>query len=140
MADQWIHRWSVPDKVTVLFAGGIEPSVEFLSRARSGRYSNVPRQPGISGKLKFGRQHRAFAGRHFKVRDHAEGVDASISATGAVKSRMAGEESGQGSLDFLLYTCAGLLDLPAFVVAAIVGDGEFEFDPIHKSLTTDAHR
>jgi hypothetical protein len=44
---------------------------------------------------------------------------------------MAGKQLRQSSLDLLLHTGAGLLDLPAFVASAVVSDGELEFQGIH---------
>ena len=107
---------------------------------RGGDHPNVLRQPGVESQQKFRRQQRAFAGRRLKVRYHAKGVDAGICATGAVESGTAREEFGQGHFNFLLHPRASLLHLPACVIGTLVGDGEFEFEQIHKELTTDKLR
>ena len=55
--------------------------------------------------------------------DHAERVDASVRAAGAVQSRLAWENFRECVLDDLLDAGANFLHLPAFVIRAVVGDG-----------------
>jgi len=66
------------------------------------------------------------------MRNHPERMDAGIRAARTVNPRIAGKEFGQCCFDLLLHAGADFLHLPPFVSSAIIGDGEFEFEVVHK--------
>ena len=72
-------------------------------------------------------RHFEFGARNFKMRHHAERMNARVRAAGTVKPRRAGKQFCQRLLDFFLHARAGLLHLPAFVSRAVVGNDQFEF-------------
>src|SRR6266704_3696958 len=125
MVQQRIHGRMIPDRVTILFAGGVETSVESRTGACSRNDPNVFRQPGIERQSELAGRRFPLLIRRFEVSDHAEGMNAGIGAAGAMETRMTGKKFREGCLDLFLDTGPGLLHLPAFVTGAIVGDDEF---------------
>src|SRR5205807_2577061 len=55
-----------------------------------------------------------------------------VRATRTVQPRRAGEQFGKRRFNLLLHAGAGLLHLPAFVLRAVVSDGQFEFERVHE--------
>ena len=98
---------------------------------RRRQHPNVLRQKGVHCQGELAHRDFEFWPRNLNVRDHTQGMHARIGATGAVKARSGREQVGEGFFDFLLHPDAGLLHLPAGVVGAVVGDGQFDFNFVH---------
>ena len=130
LAKQRIHRRVVPDEIAILLAGRVEPGVKFFRGAGGRQHAHVLRQPGIDGQRQFADRHFEFRARHFKMRQHAERVNAGIRAAGTVNGRPAGKQLRQRRLDLLLDAGARLLRLPACVSRAVVGNDQFEFHAV----------
>lgn len=126
-AEQGIHRMMIPHEVAVLFAGGIEAGVERFRGAGGVEYADVIRQEGIQGDGEADDGHLELGGGDLEMGDHAEGMHAGIRTAGAMEPGLAGKIAGEDFLDLLLHAGANLLELPALVGGAVVGDDEFEF-------------
>ena len=125
---QRVHRRMIPDKITVLLAGRIETRVKFFPCSSRGNDPDIRRQPGIERQGQFWRRHFRFSWRNFEMRHHPHRVDPCIGPAGTVETGITGEQFGQSCFYFFLYAGADFLHLPAFVLRAIVGDDEFEFN------------
>ena len=73
------------------------------------------------------------------MRHHAERVHAGVGATRTMHAGLARKKFAQGLLDLLLHAEAGFLRLPAFVIRAVVSDGQFEFERIHMETRPQMH-
>ena len=71
MANQRIHRGSVPHEITILLAGGIEAGVEHSVGERGREHPDVLGQPGVEGEDKFCRRDAALGAPGLKMRRHA---------------------------------------------------------------------
>ena len=129
---QRIHRRMIPDKVTILLAGGVKARVKFFRRAHRRQHADVVRQKSIEREREPGDGHLEFRARNLHVRHHAERVDAGVRAAGTVDAFHARKHFAERRLDFFLHARADLLHLPALVSRAVVGDDEFEFERFHK--------
>ena len=131
LLQQRIHRVMIPDVIAILLAAGMETRVKIFGCPDGGQHADVVRQPGVEGDGQPASGQFIFAARNFKVRHHAQRVNARVRAAGTVQARGAGEKFCQRGFDFFLHAQTDLLQLPALVGRAIVGDGEFEFDRVH---------
>ena len=61
---------------------------------------------------------------------HAQRVDAGVRPAGTVQTRRTAKEFRQRAFNEFLHARAGLLNLPAFVTLAVVGNGQFEFERV----------
>jgi len=82
--------------------------------------------PALSATLELARRHPAFRGRRLEVRDHAERVHAGICPAGTMDTGMARNNFASAGLDFPALPSA-VFHLPAFVLGAVVRDGELNF-------------
>ena len=131
MSQQRVHRRLVPHKVAILLPARVEPRVKLRPAPRRRHDANILGQPGVQGENEFARGHFELRPWNLDMRHHAERMHTGVRAAGPVHARPAGKEFGQGFLDLLLHAQADLLHLPALVVRAVVGDGQFEFDRFH---------
>ena len=70
---------------------------------------------------------------------HPERMHSGIGAAGTVDARLARKKFGERSFNFFLHPGPDFLDLPPFVISAVVGNGQLEFERSHRELTTDGH-
>ena len=80
VAQQRVHRGVVPEEVAVLLAFGVEARVKVGPTAAGFKDANVPGKVGVQGERQLAQKHPKTGARHFKMRDHAQGVDAGVCA------------------------------------------------------------
>src|SRR6266566_3865240 len=122
----------VPEIVAILLAGSVESGVKVFRALPRRQDANVFGKKSVNGQSQFRWRNFEFMARNLDMRDHPEGMDAGVRAAGTVNAADGWKELGEGLFHFLLHAQAGLLHLPAGVVRAVVGDGEFDFDSVHR--------
>ena len=132
---QRIHGVMIPDIITVLFAGGVEARVELLRRPHRGQDADVVRQKSIEREREPGSGHLEPRRKESRRGRPCQRMDPGIACGWSCWMRFTpGNIFAEGRLDFLLHAGADLLDLPALVGGAVVGDDEFEFQRVHGKI------
>ena len=133
---EWRENAASIDAVAIGLSLGQPTRVKIMADFFAGDDTNRGWKKGVEGALKFFRREKRSC---FEMRSLAEGVDASVGATGAMYDDSFLRDFASGSVECALNCRETRLKLPAVEVGSVVGDREFDISHLFGTTRLNLH-